>query len=221
LLELLIDNDVVIKFAEYRLLDDLGHFGCSAGCANEAGLLGAVRFVGAKRLKRRVLGGALDAQVLTEFASYVAGTAALEPSAEELALSAELEEWALLNGAPLDSGESQLLGIATLRGGVVLTGDKRAIASAQQALPIVPWLSGIAGEVACLEQAINAVVARRGPENVRESVCAAIDSDRALTLAFSCSLRERSFDPTGLASYIDAIRIRAPTLLRPGYELVL
>lgn len=223
MLELLLDNDVVLKYAEYRLLDQLGHYGCPSTCSNETAVLGALRFVGQKRLQRKIDQGVVPRQVLPDFISFLATVSLLEPSEDELRMSAELEEWALLNGLPLDSGESQIFAAAANRSGKVLTGDKRAIASAELAIPANSWVAGLANRVACLEQSITTISSQRGVSEIRDLICDSRSSDVALSLCFSCSSpsRDSDFEPIGLASYIESVRASAPTLLVVGNFLVL
>lgn len=222
LLELLVDNDVGIKYAEYCLLDELGHFGCSVNCSNETGVLATFRYIAPKRLTRRVSRGLAPADSLAQLDEFMSRATFLEPTMEELGFAAELEEWAAVEGLALDTGESQLFAIAACRTGKVLTGDKRAIASAESAFDKFSWLLPLRERVACLEQSFVALVESVGVSRIREVVCGSPDTDIALSLSFSCSSPTATthVDDEGLRSYIDSLRTSAHRLLNVGYRLV-
>ena len=223
MLELIVDNDVVLKYAEYELLSHLGHFGCPAECTNDMAVLAALRFVGEKRLGRKVSKGIVAPARMDDFHAFLGAVSLLEPSRAELAMAAELEEWSLLNGESLDPGESQIFAAAASRTGKVLTGDKRAIASAEIASASVGWVSDLTNRIACLEQSFTTLASEHGVLMVREHVCLSSSADVALSICFSCSAPsiDADFEPVGLASYIDSVRASAPTLLVAGNFLVL
>lgn len=146
--ELLLDTDVLIKLAAYGLLDTIAHPGCAAGCDRRTGLVAAAAFVARKRLPRKA---ADPTGAVTRLEAFLAAAAALEPTADELALAAELEEAATRVGLDLDVGESQLCAIAVSRNRpVILTGDKRAIVAVEQLLNAVGAMIGLVRRMACL-----------------------------------------------------------------------
>src|SRR5262245_23324092 len=119
-----LDNDVLIKGASYRLLEAMSD---TIGGGASVAILAVGKFVALRRLERR---GDMNAPV--EAAStlhlFLQHAILLEPSADEVQLATAIEEAALAHDVALDSGESQLFAIAITRGiPFVITGDKRAI----------------------------------------------------------------------------------------------
>lgn len=219
--ELLVDVDVVIKLAAYDLLGDVEHPGCDTGCSNGSGVIATTRFVAAKRLRRKAADPAGAEARLTDFLN---DAVQIEPTEEELRLAAKIESEAAAIGLQLDSGESQLCAIAIARvTPVVLTGDKRAIAAAESLLGTVAELTALAERIACLEQAMQLAVERIGPLAVRGRVLAEPGMDTAVNICFQFTNPTvgTDFEPTGLASYVNDVRTRAPTLLIPGDTLAL
>lgn len=219
--EQLLDVDVVIKLAAYDLLDAIAHPACSQDCAGLRGVTSSTRFVAASRLRKR----ASDVPgALARLEAFLAEAAEIEPTEHELALAAVVETEAANAGLELDSGESQLCAIAVHRGvPLILTGDKRAIAAAEVLYSVITALAGLAGRIACLEQAIVLAVDRLGAQDVRARVLAELGIDVAINICFQVTNLnvDASFEPSGLASYIDSVRASAPTVLIEGDRLVL
>jgi len=219
--ELLLDVDVVIKLAAYDLLADITHPGCEPKCMRNTGVIATTKYVARGRLKRV----ATDATAATaRLYQYLSSATVLEPTEAELQLAATLEGEAALAGVALDTGESQLCAIAILRGvPALLTGDKRAIAAAESLLATVPLLGELAARLVCLEQAVMLAVQRLGALVVRSRVLAEMEVDKAINICFQYTSPAvpDTFEPTGLASYIDSLRSSAPTLLMPGDSLTL
>ena len=210
--ELLIDNDVLIKCACYSILDQIR--GPSGRC-QDAAVLGAARFVVGKYLERR---GTIQDRTAAKrrFQDYLSTVVVLEPTIDEVNLASAIEEAAMLQGLDLDSGESQLCAIAIFRGSsLLLTGDKRAIASAERLKDSVDQLTSLAGRLVCLEQAIMGVVERIGIDTARIRICAEAAVDRGLSICFECHALTagRPLELTGLRSYIRDVRAKAPMLL--------
>lgn len=213
--DLLIDNDVLIKSACYSILDQLRG---SSDQHQDVAILGAAKFVVGKYLERR---GLIKDRAAAQrrFQDYLSTVSILEPTIEEVKLASAIEETAMLLGLELDSGESQLCAIAVLRHpALVLTGDKRAIASAEILTQSVSQLASLAGRLVCFEQAIMGVVERIGLDTTRVRICAEATIDKSLSICFECHAmaESRPIDLTGLLSYIRDVRRRAPVLL---YEL--
>lgn len=210
--DLLIDNDVLIKCACYSILDQIGS---PSGQQDNVGVLGAARFVVRKYLERK---GMIQDRAAAQrrFEEYLSAVTVLEPSDEELKLASTIEEAAALVGLELDSGESQLCAIAVYRGSaLVLTGDKRAIASAETLLAGISELAALAGRLVCLEQAIMGVVERIGIDTTRTLICAEAAIDKGMSICFECHALAsgRPLNLAGLLSYIRDARRRAPRLL--------
>jgi hypothetical protein len=213
-LEVLLDNDVIIKCSCYSLLQELAS---DVGPPHTLGVLGAARYVVTGHLRRRP-----DIRDRTKaqncFVAFLATVVELEPTEDELILAAEIEEAALRAGVGLDGGESQLCAIAARRGSpVLLTGDKRAIQGAETLMQQVRALRSLRGRLVCLEQAIMGIVHRLGPIVVKARICAEPDADKSLSICFECDRSPTpSFTPVGLASYVRHLRHQAPTLLYPS-----
>jgi hypothetical protein len=210
--ELLIDNDVLIKCACYSILDQIR--GPSGQC-QDVGVLGAAKFVVGKYLERR---GTIQDRTAAQhrFQDYLSTVVVLEPTIDEVNLASAIEEEAILLGLDLDSGESQLCAIAIFRNSsLLLTGDKRAIASAETLKGSIDELFSLAGRLVCLEQAIMGVIERIGIDSTRIRICGEAAVDKGLSICFEChALAEgRPLELTGLLSYIRDARRKAPVLL--------
>lgn len=214
--ELLLDVDVVIKLAAYDLLEAIAHPGCDAGCRGRRGVTATTRFVAAKRLERK---SADPAGASNRLAAFLDSIDELEPTTEEVRLAAEIEARAAAVGLELDYGESQLFAMAIVREQpAVLTGDKRAVAAAEELIATIDSLASLAARVACMEQAMVLAVERLGALQVRSLVLAELGMDTAINICFQFTnpTVDPDFEPTGLASYIKSVRESAPRLLIPG-----
>ncbi len=210
--ELLIDNDVLIKCACYSILDQIR---APSGQWQNVAVLGADRFVVGKYLERR---GTIQDRTAAKrrLQDYLTTVTVLEPTIDEVNLASAIEEAAMFQGLDLDSGESQLCAIAIFRNSsLLLTGDKRAITSAERLKDSIDQLTSLAGRLVCLEQAIMGVVERIGIDTTRIRICAEAAVDKGLSICFEChALAEgRHLELTGLLSYIRDIRSKAPILL--------
>jgi hypothetical protein len=209
---LVVDTDVLIKCSCYSLLDDIRS---PSATDSNIGILGAARFVTRNYLERR---GEINdrAGAQRRFADYVRRVTILEPTDEELALATVFEEAGVRLGLDFDVGESQLYAIAILRTTpLVLTGDKRAIAGAESLQQEMTQLTALRGRIACLEQVLIGITERIGVPATRVKICAEPKMDRSLTICFEChSPDDRGgFSADGLASYVQSLRAKAPTLL--------
>ena len=208
-----IDNDVLIKMARYRLLTS-GAFSSITGDA-APGVLSAARFVAEKRIARNAPVERRD-DALAEFREFFRRVEILEPSDRELLLALSLEDAAQALGLALDAGESQLVAIVTVRRlERMLSGDKRALIALERLVGTVSELQGSLGVAVCLEQVMACLVAELGVDECRESVCADPSADRALSISFSCGLQTAPLDGVlaGLRSYIAALRQQCPRVL--------
>jgi len=204
-----IDNDLLIKGAWYLLLPEM----VAAIPANAADciVLGAAKFVCIASLEKRGL--AARAEVLNAF---IGGLAQIEPSAEELAVAAEIELLAQQRGLSLDVGESQLLAIGESRAiSVLATGDKRAIRAIEGVMLSRGQDEFWRNKVICLEQIIRSMLLQVSPDVVRDRVCQANLADRAISICFSCSSGGGDVSSwiSGLESYIEDLRSKAPVVL--------
>jgi hypothetical protein len=208
----LIDNDILVKGACYRLLAEIV---ASIPGDGHCGILGAAKFVVPHYIKRQKLAGDVAAAEICFF-SVLASSEALEPSSDERELAAALEANAQQLALSLDPGESQLVSILVSR---VLpwlaTGDKRAIAALERLLDTDARLAGLAGKVRCLEQLVKQMLANGDYRAIRNAICSEAAVDKALTICFSCSSQDATSAniDQGLDSYIGAIRASAARVL--------
>jgi len=206
----LIDNDVLLKGACYGLLSDFIPLDREI-----IGVLGSAKFVVSKRIARLKLSGE-TASVLSRLHVFLAQSATVEPTSDEIGFAAELESTALRLGLTLDSGESLLCAVMVNRLiPSLLTGDKRAIRTIEVLLRVVPELYFIGGKVRCLEQLVLKCLERGKGPALRAAICAESSIDRALSICFSCTsptwVEASSFE--GVSSYIADLRSDAPTAL--------
>lgn len=218
-LELVIDNDVLIKASRYDLLGQMLHLDCSADCPDDIAVLGTARFVVQSRLQRSVEKGDASQRALDAFAAAHAILAILEPDDRELELATAIEDAAIEHNLELDAGESQLFAIAIVRGDArVLTGDKRAMVALRMLHPHVDGLEELRERVICLEQAMHKLAEKGDPLALRTGVCADPKADATMRICFSCTapVVAEDFFPGGLSSYIDHLREKVGDLLAPG-----
>ncbi|MRK01961.1 hypothetical protein GEV27_10545 [Aeromicrobium sp. S22] len=224
MLEIVIDNDVLLKTARYGVVDALDHIDCADGCPHESGILGAARFVVGKRLDRLARRGDIGDHRVSAWREALPRFIEVEPTDDELRLSAEMEENAIARGLELDGGESQLVAIAIMRGeAIVLTGDKRAVVAVEQLMSDVHELASIAGRVASFEQAVRQLATSLDVLELRASVCADRAADTAVYVCFKCTdpTIDSTFEPKSLESYIRDQRASAPIVMFPGDTLTL
>lgn len=208
----LIDTDVLLKTASYRLLKQLlatTPFG-STGFA----MIAAAQFVVAGKFKKKLKGVQLEA-AKAHFQEAIASIAAIEPNPYELGLAAQLESAAVALGVDLDAGESQICALMLARGiDLMMTGDKRAI-KAIAALREQEACAYAHGKVACLEQLVLWMIEKAGLESVQPSICPLPTVDSSLANALGCYSGGASLASCqeGLASYINSICRDAPEVL--------
>jgi hypothetical protein len=208
-----IDNDILSKGTCYGVLPAL--LGPYGGVNKGIGILGAARFVLPEKIRKRKLNRGTDA-ALKDFAEWISGLTELEPTGVEQQLAAEFESLAQRVGVNLDVGESQLCAIVVERGiGVLLTGDKRAIAAIENLLDSHDRLMAICGKLRCLEQAVLDVLEAANYAAIRVAICSERDVDKALTICFGCASPDIQHPQilVGLNSYIRALRGEAKRVL--------
>jgi hypothetical protein len=213
--ETVVDNDVLIKLACYRFLQEAI---TTFGGPGSVGILGAARFVVTSHIRRS--SSIHDrAKALESFAAFLGEVDELEPTEDEVALATEIEEAATRALVELHFGESQLCAIVLSRTVLMLvTGDKRAIVAAEALKSDINRLAELKGKLVCLEQLILGLTGRVGHAVARDSICAEPNVDKALAICFGCRLSEQvtiSSTLDGLRSYIRDLRSKAPTLLHP------
>lgn len=208
----LIDNDILLKAACYRLLAELITANCGT---NQIGYLAAARFVLLKRIQRATLRS--DAiEVAAELLAFLADHLAIETTIEEQAFAASLEATAQRLVVNLDTGESQLLAVLVLRTlPRLFTGDKRAIIAIERLIDVAEEIAGVSGKVACLEQLVRCALMQGATIAIREAVCREPDVDRTLNICFGCHNLELPIATVieGLDSYISDLRRKAPRVL--------
>ena len=207
-----VDNDILSKGASYGLLPHL--VTCEVGDGEPVGILGAARFVVAKKISKARLRKGVEAAV-AQFTEFIAGAEALEPTESEQQLAAQLELSAQRHSLNFHSGESQLCAIVLTREvPLLLTGDKQAIAAMEQLIDGERALLRLRGRLRCMEQLVCALLGRSEPGSVRAAICDEPDVDKSLSTCFSCTAAEVSNESiiAGLESYIGDVRRRAERL---------
>lgn len=210
-----IDNDVLIKLACYELLAEL-----STVTPTKFHVLGAAKYVARQRLlnDRKAPD---TASALEELEIFLLHTTILEPTGAELKLAIDIEATAATLGLELDSGESLLTAALFFKNlDLFLTGDKRAIMALETIGRTNNLIGCLDGRTICLEQLMITFIGVKGMQYIRTQVCNAPKADKAISICFSCSSPSHfSVTDTGLRSYIDSLRLEAPTILYPGYTL--
>lgn len=210
--EILLDTDILMKTVSYGLASTALAYFAERGVA--ARTLGAAPFMLAARIRRaeRIADAASAAR---ELARVMVMMEVVEPTAEEMALAAEIEALAQSDGLAVHGGESQLLAMLVKRDAtILLTGDKQAVKAAVRLPMPLP-----SHRIACLEQLFASLIELVGAEVIRTAVCAEPRVERTLTYACSCS-SSNPVDPRhGLASYLADLRREAPALLCLGTKL--
>ena len=206
-----VDNDVLLKALRLDCIAILWPVLATIG------VLGAARFVIRDRIRRGKLTDA-DPSIEDRAATLFDAVCELEPTSDELDLANGLEREAQRMALPLDAGESQLCAMVAVRGLALLTtGDKRAIESLEKMRGVAPWLDNLAGRIRCLEQLVAGAIADdAGFAELGPRVCADAGADKTLSICFGCLGGSSPSAPevaSCLASYINAVRESAPTLL--------
>lgn len=209
----LMDNDVLLKGACYRLLRELAATLCSDSDA--VGVLGSARFVVPRKIDKMKLRGD-RAAALKILLTFLSEAEALEPADDEQKLAADMELAAQKQGVSLQGGESLLCAILVRRALPLLaTGDKRAIVAIEKLLDTDFRLAPVRGRVRCLEQLFAAALRPYGCTTLRAAVCAEPEVDKSLMVCFSCqshAVRETTI-LEGLRSYIEDLRRTAGRVL--------
>lgn len=206
-----LDSDIVLKFGRYcssDLLFMVTSFGDRAPL-----IVSAARFACRARARRWAVA---DPEIGVTIENILARVRLIEPSSDDIAVAADLEEARQRRGLALDAGESLLFAITAARPGLFsVTGDKRAIA----ALGAI-GLPGLNSRIACFEQLLATLMAYGQGGALRAAVCADATVDRTAAICFQCQATGVD-DATvvgALVSYIEALRGQAPNLLLPGSE---
>lgn len=208
----LIDTDVLLKTASYKLLKHL--LATEPFGSNDFGMIAAAQFVAVGKFKKKLKGQQLE-EAKAHFQEAITFIAAVEPTPDELVLAAQLESAAVTLGVDLDLGESQICALMLARGiGLMMSGDKRAI-KAISALREHEACAYAHGKVACLEQLVLWMIEKTGLESVQPSVCPLPSVDTSLTMALGCYSGGAPLASCqdGLASYINSIQVSAPEVL--------
>ncbi len=215
----ILDNDILIKVGCYSICDEVVAALAPIGTLS---VLGVARFAAPKQAVRsRRISDAASAVLQVQ--RLLAFLATIEPTPEETQLAAAFEQHALEEGLPLDGGEGQILAIVASRAGsLMVTGDKRAVASVETILNLAGSRGACDGRIACLEQLMTSVLRFTGVEDLRQRVCREPSADTAISNAFSCyadSVAREEDVLAGLGSYVEHVRRSGPSVLRPGPDI--
>ncbi len=211
----LLDNDVALKACAYRCQDNV--VAATTRNGKPPAMLGIARFTLRSQLSRwgSIVDGDGAAGALEQFLAQIE---LVDPTGEEIAFAAELEEQAAAKSLQFDTGESQLVAILLFRSSSLLvTGDKRAVTALANIA-----LSGVAGRLACLEQLFIALLKKYPHEVIREQVCAEPRADKSITNCFACSAASVSAEDilSGLTSYTEHLRNASGDMLIADADLL-
>src|SRR5260370_733796 len=208
----LVDNDIVLKVSCYGLVDEILLPVCES--IELAGVLGTMKFVVSRRIRRLGLNGGPD-EAIACLESLLERIAVIEPTDEEQRMAADFELNAQRAGVSLDAGESQLCALAVTRSiPRLLTGDKRAIAGLDVLLEQDQRLSELCGKLYCLEHLVSKALSADSAGTIRNAICAQGAVDKTLAICFSCR-NEPQPEVTAqcLESYMRDLRIGALRIL--------
>ena len=111
----------------------------------------------------------------------------------------------------MDVGESILFAEAEATGGIVVTGDRRALTTYLRASTPAQRAKL---KVVCWEQLLIRVYQLRGYHALKEGCCAGINSDKLLSLAFSSGLAtQEGHALAALESYLGGVRKHSDDIL--------
>ena len=111
----------------------------------------------------------------------------------------------------LDPGEALLFAEAEATGGIVVTGDKRALAAYAKVSTSVERAKI---KVVCWEQLLLRVHQLHGYESLRNGCCEGIESDKLLSLAFSSGpATQEGHALEALQSYLGAVKAHSADIL--------
>lgn len=208
---ILLDNDMAAKATAYSLLEEMSNELLSP--PGKFGVLGSLIFViNQSRLRKASDGGEQAHLRLTRF---VASATVIEPSDEETMLAAELEDLARTNRFQFDTGESQLIAVAILRGApMVCTGDKRAVAALERLRLLDARIAMLDGKVISLESLVRQISSSKGHDYVRRRVCASLGTDIAVEICYQCLQEAVSANDIEqcLLGYTRKLRLQAPSI---------
>lgn len=212
-LNLFVDNDVILKLAQYGILQRLPELFCSQGLQAQVIVLESARY---KLLpKRNRLELCKTEETALQVEVFLDSAATLTPSA------VDLDTLELLNTAPgIDPGEALLFAAAAKEGnGRVLTGDKRALAGLleQDHAQLASWLTN---KVITLEALIQGFVQLDLPAT-QYKVRSNASVDKALTNVFGVSApASEDSVRAGLHSYVEHLRKGLGALMNSGPPFV-
>lgn len=211
----LIDNDVILKSVQFRIIDEILALPLTKD--HGYGVLGQAKFVLSKLLKKRPPSRGAES-ALADLEIVLAKLHTLEPTQEEQELAASLEFEAQQLDLPFHTGESQLCAILLCRElHHLLTGDKKAISSAEQLLLNKKISDAIRQKLVSFEQLVLLLLKHKNIEEVRTLICIEKEADRAIASCFSCSSPEipASACHEGLHSYLRSLKAEAENVLMP------
>jgi hypothetical protein len=209
----LLDNDVLQKGLRYDLICPL--LSTTELSTTEAGVLGSARFV-LSDLIRRLQPPSESENVGRRLEEFLREAQIIEPTQQEVELSAALELLAQVHSQPLDTGESQLCAVLVSRNvPILLTGDKRAVVSLEVLLDHDSRLKPVTGRVRSLEQLVNRLLDVVEFSFIRGPICSRDGVDKALTICFACGSDDATKETVraGLESYINDLKKSAPRIL--------
>jgi hypothetical protein len=213
--QVLVDNDIVIKLAQFDAFEEalalLGH------AIGEAGTTKAARFqMGLRNPARRLRLTNGSQPAADRLGAIVGRLAGVETDPAEAALSAQIVKIALEASLDIDAGEAMLLSMLICRGARWFqTGDKRAIRSLPAAEARVPAIVPAKQRIVCLEQIIKGLLAAHGFPWVAARINAAPAADTGITLKLGRAQNDAGRFTTFVNGAIRNLSQQAPGWLSP------
>jgi len=208
-LNLFVDNDVILKLAQYGILERLPELFSDQGERVQLIVLDSAKYKLLPRRSRLELCGTEEVALQVEH--FLDSATKLSPSV------VDLNTLEIFNAAPgIDAGEALLFAAAAGDdNGRVLTGDKRALSSllAQDPMQLTSWLTN---KLITLEALIQGFAHLDLPA-IQHMVRANAGVDKALTNAFGVSApASKDSVQAGLQSYIEHLRKSLGGLINSG-----
>lgn len=167
----LVDNDIVLKLARLKLLNDAAE---ALGLApDNTRRLGALPYIAKRNLKN-------EPDVLKTVLEFCDTYPAISGGEDDPKLLAEISR-----SPKIDGGEARLFAIAAGdKNVVVITGDKRSVVALAEERKLRAVAGRIEGRIELLETVVKRLIEAKGFEVIRQHVLRRLDVDQTLAVAF-------------------------------------
>lgn len=211
----LIDADLVFKFASINISEPFKNV--FKKYATKIAIPLSFKYV-VPSLMRKKIDPVNIGVALSSLEDLLAFCDCVEPTEEELILSAQIETIAQDLNLAIDIGESMIIAIFITRQlDYIATGDKRAIKSLPELCIKANFINAklFIEKLICLEQIIVATIQNGEWAFVRDRICLMPHIDKTLQICFSCSNNTINEEGTllALSSYIADLKRLSGNLL--------